>query len=63
MGKSEGFAKAESNKAVAVSNPQEVSFAEVITATQKNACFWIYFKIMDLFFMADAILIATAEYL
>lgn len=55
--------KAEPNKAVAVSNPQEMSFTVVITATQKNACFWIYFKIMDLFFMADAILIAATEYL
>lgn len=47
--KSEGFVKAEPNKAVVVSNPQEMSLTEVITATQKNACFWIYFKIMDLF--------------
>lgn len=49
LGKLEGFVKAEPHKAVAVSYTQEMSFTVVITATQKNACFWIYFKIMDLF--------------
>ena len=34
--KFEGFTKSESSKAVAVNNPQEMSFTEVIAAIQKK---------------------------
>lgn len=56
--KFESFAKSESNKAIAINNPQEKSFR------RKKLC-----MLLDLFqnyrfvFIADAILVATAEYL